>query len=69
MLTEHQRAVLAHVVVSPEAWLAHVEAQFGVDQARAMLEAKVARWSDDFAAESAKPDYKTRAQRDAETPL
>lgn len=65
-LTDNQRAVLAHVVPDPDAWLADVLARYSEAKAAAMLVAKVAKWSADYNAASALPGYKTRAERMAE---
>ncbi len=64
-LTTEQRAILAHTVVDPDAWMAHAVETFGAD-ATTMLENKVARIKPEYEAEKAKPAYKTRAERDAE---
>lgn len=66
MLTENQRAVLAHVVVDPDAWYAHAIAHFGQVIADVQLATKVARWQAIYEAESVKPGYKTRVEREAE---
>ena len=70
-LTERERAVLAHVVVDPDAWWEHCCSCDGSDGQRALdheacLSAKVARWGGEYDAAVALPDYKTRAERDAE---
>lgn len=64
-LSDRERAVLAHVVVDPDAWLAHAEAEFGADRARAALDAKVARWAGacDAAVAAQGEAYRTRAER------
>ena len=66
-LTTNERAVLAHVVVDPDAWWAHACATANVDEEQA-LAAKVARWQADYdaAALALGEAYQTRAQRDAE---
>ncbi len=49
-MTDQQRAVLAHVVVDPDAWLAHAVERFGEVRAAQMLEAKANRWQADYEA-------------------
>lgn len=64
-LTDHQRAVLAHVVTDPDAWQAHNEAVASSPEiAAARLAEKVARWEPDYMAAKDAPGYQTRAQRD-----
>ena len=68
-LTEHQRAVLAHVLIeeSPDDWLARVTADLGAAAAGAALAAKVAQHEADYlaAVALAGADYETAAQRHA----
>ncbi len=64
-MTNEQRAVLAHVVIDPDAWLAHAVATFGEEKAAEMLAEKVERWQPDYDAAVALPGYKTRAEREA----
>lgn len=65
-LSDENRAVLAHIVLDPDAWLAHAAETFGAEVAAEHLAAKVARWTKDY--ESAKAElggeYKTRAERE-----
>jgi hypothetical protein len=70
-LTDRERAVLAHVVVDPDAWWSHCCSCDGTNGQRAIdceaaLAAKVARWSGEYDTAVAQPDYKTRAVRQAE---
>lgn len=65
-MTPEQRAVLAHVVVDPDAWYAHAVSFFGQALADKHLAAKVARWTPDYEAAQAKGGYQTRATRDIE---
>lgn len=65
-MTNEERQVLAHVVVDPDAWLAHAVSTFGAAAAHAALAAKVERWRGDHAAAAAQPGYKTRAEHEAE---
>ena len=62
-LTDEQRAVLAHVVEHPNDWYQTAVASFGEEQARQMMEAKVARWKPDSLANKDKPGYKTRVEQ------
>jgi hypothetical protein len=63
MLTNEQRAVLAHIVVDPDEWAAHALATVG----QAAIDAKVARWRPAYEAALAAEGvaYQTRAQREA----
>jgi len=63
-LTANERAVLAHVVVDPDAWWTHANSVGKVD-AEAALAAKVARWQSDYDAAVAAGGYQTRAEREA----
>lgn len=70
-LTDRERAVLAHVVVDPDAWWSHCCSCDGSNGQRAIdseaaLAAKVAKWSGEYDTAVAQPDYKTRAVREAE---
>jgi len=60
-LTDHDRAVLAHMVVDVDAWVAHAEAEVGVN---AVTE-KIARHSAAYDAAAALPGYQNRVERDA----
>lgn len=64
-MTNEEKAVLAHAVIDPEAWYAHAVASFGEEVAKRHLAAKVARWKPEYEAESVKPGYKTRAERES----
>jgi hypothetical protein len=64
MLTAEQRAVLAHVVVDPDAWYENAVTQLGEEQGHQAMLDKVERWSAEYAVESVKPGYMTRAQRE-----
>jgi len=64
-MTAEQRAVMEHVVVDADAWLAHAVAAFGAERAQEMLAAKVARWKPDADGARKRPGYKARAARDA----
>lgn len=61
--SNEERAVLAHVVVDPDAWVAHALATIGA----AAVAAKIKRWRPDYlaAVERDGAEYKARAERDA----
>ena len=61
-LTEHQRAVLAHVVVDVDAWVAHAEAAVGEEAVRAKISRHELAYVEAAAVQGGA--YKTRAQRD-----
>ncbi|CBS91454.1 hypothetical protein [Azospirillum lipoferum] len=67
MLSDHQRAVLADIVVDPDAWAAHVLDEFGPEAGMAHLEAKVARAAPVYEAarRTLGSAYRTRAERTA----
>ena len=64
-MTPEQRTVLAHVVVDPDAWYSHAISHFGQEKADEFLAAKVRRYQSECEVAMAKPDYKTRAEREA----
>jgi hypothetical protein len=66
VLTDREHAVLAHVVIDPDAWVEHAGATFTAERAREVLDAKVARWTADYDAAvlAAGGGYLTRAQRE-----
>ena len=71
-LTDREPAVLAHMVVDPVAWWEHVCSCDGSNGLRALdaeaaLFAKVERHGPKYDAAIAAPNYKTRAERDAES--
>jgi hypothetical protein len=63
-----ERAVLAHVVVDPDAWEQHAIETFGAARAAQMLSEKVARWKLAYKAAAVSPNYKPRAERPDEKP-
>ena len=67
MLSDHQRTVLADIVVDPDAWVAHVLDEFGPEAAAAHLDAKVIRAVPAYEATRAAQGetYQTRAERAA----
>ena len=71
-LTSREHAVLAHIVLDPVEWWNHVCSRDGSNGLRAIdceaaLLAKVDRWGPKYDAAIAAPNYKTRAERDAES--
>lgn len=64
-LSNKARAVLAHVVVDPDAWLAHVVEYFGEELAAMHLEAKIERHRASYEAAKLDAKYLTRAQQEA----
>ena len=66
-LTTNERAVLAHVVVDPDAWWAHACAAPNVSE-EAALAGKVSRWQPEYDAAvlTQGQAYQTRAQREEE---
>lgn len=65
-MTQSDKDVLAYIVIDPDEWYSHAIETFGQQKADAMLAAKVERWWDEWKIESSKPDYLTRAQREAQ---
>ena len=61
-LTQEQVDILAHIVVNPDAWVAHA-LENGGEQA---VTAKIERWRPRYLVQKDLPDYKNRAERDAE---
>ena len=66
VLTDNERAVLAHVVVDPVVWWEHAQTNGSVD-AEASLLAKVMRYQGAYntALIAGGKNYQTRAERDA----
>jgi hypothetical protein len=60
-LTDEQRAVLAHVVVDPDAWVAHALAAIG----ELAVYEKIERHRDAYVKAFALPGYQNRVERDA----
>lgn len=60
-LTDEQRAVLAHVVVDPDAWVAHAVEVIGEWAVYEKLEKHRDAYMEAFAL----PEYKNRVERDA----
>uniref|UniRef100_A0A6M3LGX2 Uncharacterized protein n=1 Tax=viral metagenome TaxID=1070528 RepID=A0A6M3LGX2_9ZZZZ len=62
-LSDEERAILAHVVVDPDAWVAH---SLSIYPDGSAVLAKIDRWRPEYLAQKDLPDYKTRAERDEE---
>lgn len=62
-MTEHERNVLAFVVIDPDAWYSHGVETFGEEVAKDFLADKVSKWESAYQDAVTKPNYKTRAQR------
>jgi hypothetical protein len=63
-MTPEQKAVLAHTLIDPDAWLANAVSSFGAERAEILLVEKVATWQTSYDSASVLPGYKTRAERD-----
>lgn len=63
-LTTEQLAILAHVVIDPQAWADHAAATIGED----VVLAKIEKYRAAYLAAKDLPEYKTRAEREAELP-
>jgi hypothetical protein len=61
-LSIEDRAVLAHVVVSVDDWVAHALNTVGEEA----VTAKIARWKPEYLAVKDLPGYKTRVERETE---
>ena len=64
-LSRNNKAVLANMVIDPDAWYAHAVNYFGQEKADEHLAAKVARGKPEYDAAKAENGYKTRAVRQA----
>ena len=60
------KAILAHVVLDPEAWYAHAVSHFGQEKADLFLAQKVARHKAKAEHAMSQPGYKTRKEREKE---
>jgi len=60
-LSNEDRAVIGHVVVDPEAWVAHA---LTIPNGELAVWAKVLKYRPDYLAKKDLPDYKTRAERE-----
>jgi len=61
-LSTEDRAILAHVVVDPDAWVTHALATVG----EGAVTAKIEKYRDDYMAKKDLPGYQTRAEREAD---
>ena len=61
-ITEEEKAIIGHVVVDPDAWVAHALKEVG----EWAVQAKIDKYRDDYLSKKDKPDYKNRVARQAE---
>ena len=61
-ITDEERAIIGHVVIDPDAWVAHALKEVGEWAVRA----KIDKYRDSYFADKIKPDYKNRAVREME---
>jgi len=61
-LTIKERAILEHMLVDVDAWVAHA---LGSRAGEPAVAAKIERWRPVYLAEKDKPDYMNRAEREA----
>ena len=61
-LSVEDKAILAHVVVDPDAWVSHALATVG----EWAVKAKIEKYRDDYLAKKDLPGYQTRAEREAD---
>jgi len=62
-LSIEDKAILAHVVTDPDAWVKHALATVG-EQA---ITAKIEKYRADYLAKKDLPGYQTRAERDVDS--
>ena len=60
-ITDEERAIIGHVVVDPDAWVAHALKEVG----EWAVQAKIDKYRDDYLDKKDKSDYKNRAERQA----
>ena len=60
-ITQEDKAILAHVVIDPDAWVIHALATVGEHA----VTAKIEKYRDDYLAKKDLPGYQTRAEREA----
>lgn len=60
-ISAEDKAILAHVVIDPDAWVDHALATVG----EWAVTAKIERWRPIYLIEKDKPDYRNRAEREA----
>lgn len=63
VLSAEDKAVLAHVVIDPDAWVAHALATVG----EWAIVAKIERYRVDYLAKKDLAGYQTRAERESKT--
>ena len=63
LLSDAERAVLAHRSVNPDGWWNHICLMFTQAQAESQLAERIARWTADYEAAASQPGYRTFAQR------
>ena len=61
-LSAEDKAILAHVVVDPDAWISHALATVG----KQAVTAKIEKYRADYLAKKDLPGYQTRAEREAD---
>lgn len=66
-MTEDQKAILAHVLIDPEAWFENVKEVFA-EGADSVLANKIAKYEPAYREALAGGNYKTRAEREALSP-
>ena len=64
-LTQKDKAVLAHIVMDPDAWVAHALATVG----EWAVTTKIEKHRADYLAKKDLPGYQTRAEREADAVL
>ena len=64
-LSIEDKAILAHVVIDPDAWVEHAIATIG----EWAITAKIEKYRDDYLAKKDLPGYQTRAEREADVVL
>lgn len=61
-ISKEDKAIIGHVVIDPDAWIAHALKEVG----EWAVTAKIDKYRDAYLKEKVKPDYKNRAVRQAE---
>ena len=59
-LSIEDKAILAHIVIDPDAWIFHALATVGEEA----VTAKVNRYRDEYLAQKDLPEYQTRAEKE-----
>jgi hypothetical protein len=68
IMTTEQRAVMAHVVIDPDKWLADAVDTLGETRATVALAKKIARWQPSYDQAASQPGYLPRADRPEQLP-